>query len=342
MSELINALELDHEEWTEHCTTELELPRYRADQICQWIYRKKVFAFSEMTNLSKDLRKKLEEEIMVFPPYEIQRQVSNIDGTTKYLWGLKDGERIESVTLLHGNHTTACISSQVGCPLGCSFCATGKSGFARNLSTDEITGQFLSMEKNLGQDINNIVFMGMGEPLLNVENVKKSIRILNHSKMRDLGIRHISVSTAGIVPGIQELASSGLPVRLSVSLHAPNDEIRNRIMPVNRQYPLTSLLEALENYQEVTGERITIEYIMLKNINDQTEHAFELASLLGNLHTYINLIPYNPVDNKYQRSDKKQIKNFHAVLTSLGIEAEIRTEKGTDIDAACGQLKRKN
>jgi 23S rRNA (adenine2503-C2)-methyltransferase len=341
MDDILNALDLSYDELTEICTTQWGLPRYRADQISQWIYAKKVFDFSEMTNLSKELRKEMANRMMVLPPYEIKRQVSEKDGTTKYLWGMNDGETIESVVLFHGNHTTACISTQAGCPLRCLFCATGKTGFARNLTISEITGQFLSMEKNIGRDINNIVFMGMGEPLLNLENVKKSIRILNHPKMRNLGIRHFTVSTAGIVPGIRDLADSELPVRLSVSLHAPNDDIRNRIMPVNREYPLNRLMEALEYYQDVTGERITIEYILLKNINDQPEHAYELVSLLGNLRTYINLIPYNPVDSGFERSPVKQVKEFYSILSSLGCEVETRTEKGTDIDAACGQLRRK-
>lgn len=341
MEDFINVLELDHDELTELCTTQWGLPKYRADQICQWIYSKKVFNFREMTNLSKELRTEMESRLIVLPPYEIKRQVSAKDGTTKYLWGLQDGETIESVVLFHGNHTTACLSTQAGCPLKCRFCATGKTGFARNLTTGEITGQFLTMEKNIGQDIRNIVFMGMGEPLLNLDNLKKSIKILNHPKMRAMGIRHFTVSTAGIVPGIADLADSGLPVRLSVSLHAPNDDIRNRIMPVNREYPLDKLMEALEYYQERTGERITMEYIMLKNINDQPEHAYELVTLLGNLRTYINLIPYNPVDPAFERSARKTVKEFHSILSSLGIEAEIRTEKGTDINAACGQLRRK-
>jgi 23S rRNA (adenine2503-C2)-methyltransferase len=254
--------------------------------------------------------------------------------------GLLDGENIESVAIFNGNRTTACISSQVGCQLGCKFCATGASGFVRDLSVSEIVGQFLAMEKRVGKDINNVVYMGMGEPLLNLDNVLKSIRILNSPKQRKLGIRHISISTSGIIPGIDALADFELPVRLSVSLHAPNDRIRSKLMPVNNMYPLSELMKALQNYQEKTGERITIEYIMINGVNDSEERAYELVSLLSGLDVYVNLIPYNPVTDKYERSPQKKVKDFFRILKKLEIEAEIRKEKGTDINAACGQLRR--
>lgn len=341
MEDIRNTLDLDYEEWVDLCTGELDLPRYRADQICQWIYRKKVFNIPDMTNLSKDLRRELTAKMFILPPSLMKEEVSSVDGTTKYLWSLLDGETIESVAMFHGNHTTACISSQVGCALGCKFCATGQSGYARDLTVGEIVGQFLAMEKRTGSEINNVVYMGMGEPLLNLERVLKSIRILNSPKQRDLGIRHISVSTSGIVPGIKALADFELPVRLSVSLHATNDSVRNRIMPVNGKYPLGTLMEALRDYQRKKGERITIEYVMIQGLNDSEESAYELVSLLSGLDTYVNLIPYNPVTDKFSRSSGSRIKAFYQILRKFDIEAEIRKERGTDINAACGQLRRK-
>ncbi|MBN1332865.1 MAG: 23S rRNA (adenine(2503)-C(2))-methyltransferase RlmN [Synergistales bacterium] len=340
MTEFQNILSWDYETLLSQCTEKWSMPRFRADQICQWIYQKKVFQFNEMTNLSKDLRKFLEEETAILPPYMIRKESSTLDSTVKFLWGLIDGENVESVLLSHGNHLTACISTQVGCPLNCSFCATGQSGFIRNLETAEITGHFLAMEKHIGKDIQNIVFMGMGEPLLNTGNLFKSIRNLNHPRMRKLGARHMTVSTAGIVPGIIELADLEIPVRLSVSLHAPNDNLRKKLMPVNQTYSLSRLMESLRTYQEKTGERITFEYLMLKDVNDLTEYAYELGALLSGLDSYINLIPYNPVDKRFTRSTKSQVKAFMEILKNLGLEVEVRKEKGTDINAACGQLRR--
>ncbi len=344
MSEAIHALELSYEEWVDLCVNTWHLPKYRADQLCQWIYDKKIFNVHEMSNLSKELRENLVYGLMILPPIAVREDTSK-DGTKKFLWQLYDGERIESVLLSHGSHTTACISSQVGCPLNCSFCATGKSGFTRDLTAGEMVGQFLAMEKRLGQNINNIVFMGMGEPFLNSAELFKAIRILNSPKMRNLGARHITISTSGVVPGILELAEFPIPVRLSVSLHAPNDSLRSRIMPVNKKYSLGSLVDSLKFYRQKTGERITIEYVMLLKVNDEPEFAYELAALLSGLGVYVNLIPYNPVDlpdptgQEFQRSNPERVKAFSAILTKLGIENEIRKEKGKDIDAACGQLR---
>lgn len=340
MTQEIYALDLTYEEWVDLCTNRLGLPRYRADQICSWIYEKKVFSVHEMTNLPKDLREKLAYELHILPPIPVREEKSK-DGTRKFLWQLYDGERIESVLLSHGNHTTACLSSQVGCPLACAFCATGDSGYTRDLTAGEMTGQLLAMEKRLGSNINNVVFMGMGEPFLNSDALFKALSILHSPKMRNMGARHITISTSGIVPGILRLAESGLPVRLSVSLHAPNDALRSRLMPVNRRFALAALMKALSVYQEKTGERITFEYVMIQRVNDEPEHAYELAALLSGMDAYINLIPCNPVSDLFQRSETERIKAFSAILTRLNIENEIRKEKGTDIDAACGQLRRR-
>ncbi|MDR1376451.1 MAG: 23S rRNA (adenine(2503)-C(2))-methyltransferase RlmN [Synergistaceae bacterium] len=341
-----NALSLTYEEWRDLVAEDWKEPRFRADQICGWIYGKKVFDCHEMTNLSKTLRDRLIYESLVKLPIQI-KDLKSKDGTRKYLWRMEDGSRIESVLLAHANHTTACISSQVGCPLACIFCATGQGGYVRDLTAGEITGQFLLMERRLGRDINNVVFMGMGEPLLNEANVFKTIRALNHPKMRNLGARHITVSTSGIVPGIRNLADFEIPVRLSVSLHAPNDALRGKMMPVNKQYSLAALIEAMRYYKERTGERITIEYVLVDGLNDDPQLAFEMAALLDGLGVYVNVIPYNPAsDNPPGASMKKdlrrpaeaRIKEFCAALTDLSMEFEIRREKGLDIWAACGQL----
>ena len=333
-----DALSLSYDEWRRLVVEIWKEPRFRADQICQWIYGKKVFDCHEMTNLSKSLRDKLIYESLIKVPVQIKVQKSR-DGTRKYLWQMEDGNRVESVLLDHANHTTACISSQVGCPLSCLFCATGQWGYVRDLSAGEIVGQFLLMEQRLGKDINNVVFMGMGEPLLNEANVFKSIRVLNHPKMRNLGGRHITVSTAGIVPGIKDLADFEVPVRLSVSLHASNDALRDKLMPVNRKYPLSALVEAMRYYKKRTGERITIEYVLLEGINDDPQYAFEMAALLDGLGVYVNIIPYNPIGTEnLKRPSEGRVKAFCAALTELSIEFEIRREKGADILAACGQL----
>lgn len=341
MSKNYDALSLSYVAWTKLLDEELTLPRYRADQICQWIYQKKVFDFEEMTNLSKELRGKLSELITIIPPMIIKEQVSK-DGTQKFLMQLTDGNRIESVLIHHGNHSTACLSSQVGCQLGCSFCATGIGGFKRNLTVGEIVGQLLVMEKRLVRDMNNVVFMGMGEPFYNTDNLFSSILIFNNPKMRNLGARHISISTSGVVPGIEDLSSFEIPVRLSVSLHAPNDALRSKLMPINKKYSLDSVMDALGKYRERTGERITFEYIMIDKVNDSNDCAYELTSLLSGMQAYVNIIPYNSVTEKFKCSSETRIKEFCSVLSKFNIEHEIRHEKGADIDAACGQLRTKN
>ena len=264
-----DALSLSYEEWRGRMA-EWGEPGFRADQICGWIYGRKVFNYHEMSNLSKSLRERLSGSLLMPLPVLIREQASR-DGTRKYLWQMTDGERVESVLLNHGGHTTACISSQVGCPLACTFCATGSLGFTRNLTPGEILGQFLMMERRrldagAEQGINNIVFMGMGEPLLNADSVLGSIRMLNHPKMRGLGARHITISTSGVVQGIVDLADFEIPIRLSVSLHAPNDALRSRLMPINRSCPLSRLVEALHIYRRRTGERVTIEYALIETM----------------------------------------------------------------------------
>ena len=333
-----DALELSLNDW-QLLFAEWGEPKFRAGQVCQWIYAKKVFSYHEMSNLSKSLREKLTGNVLMTMPILIRQQTSR-DGTKKYLWQLLDGSRIESVLLDHGGHKTACISSQAGCPLGCTFCETGANGFTRNLMRSEILGQFLMMEKLNGSDISNIVFMGMGEPLLNEAAVFSAIRSLNDKNMRNLGARHITISTSGIVPGIEDLADFEVALRLSVSLHAPNDALRSKLMPINKQYPLQKLVAALRRYRERTGERITFEYALIDRVNDEPEHAYEMAALLDGLAPYINLIPFNPIPSRpeLRRSEPARVKAFCGALSGLKIEFELRKERGGDIAAACGQL----
>ena len=333
-----DALELTLNDW-QILFAEWGEQKFRAAQVCQWIYAKKVFNYHEMSNLSKTLREKLSNNILMNLPVLIRQQNSR-DGTKKFLWQLSDGARIESVLLNHGSYKTACISSQAGCPLACAFCETGANGFTRNLTRGEILGQFLTMEKLNGADIHNIVFMGMGEPFLNEANVFSAIRSLNDKNMRNLGARHITISTSGIVPGIEDLADFEIPLRLSLSLHAPNDNLRSKIMPVNKTYPLQKLITALKRYRDRTGERITIEYALIDHVNDAPEYAYEMAALLDGLEPYINIIPFNPIPSKpeFKRSDNSRVKEFCRALTELHIEFELRKERGGDIMAACGQL----
>lgn len=333
-----DALELTLNDW-QILFAEWGEQKFRAAQVCQWIYAKKVFNYHEMSNLSKTLREKLSNNILMNLPVLI-RQLNSRDGTKKFLWQLSDGARIESVLLNHGSYKTACISSQAGCPLACAFCETGANGFIRNLTRGEILGQFLTMEKLNGADIHNIVFMGMGEPFLNEANVFSAIRSLNDKNMRNLGARHITISTSGIVPGIEDLADFEIPLRLSLSLHAPNDNLRSKIMPVNKTYPLQKLITALKRYRDRTGERITIEYALIDHVNDAPEYAYEMAALLDGLEPYVNIIPFNPIPSKpeFKRSDNSRVKEFCRALTELHIEFELRKERGGDIMAACGQL----
>ncbi|MCF0247844.1 MAG: 23S rRNA (adenine(2503)-C(2))-methyltransferase RlmN [Synergistes sp.] len=341
MNEKRYALDLNCEEWREYIEKGLGEPKFRADQICQWLWQKHTDSADGMTNLSKALREKLDEKFDFAYP-EVLREQRSSDGTKKFLWRLRDGETVESVLMKQEHRLTACISTQVGCPLGCLFCATGLSGFVRSLSAGEIAGQVLAIEKAIGREINNVVYMGMGEPFLNTEEVLRSVRMLNDPKMRGLGIRHITISTSGIIPGIEELAESGLGVRLALSLHAADDELRSMLMPVNQTYPLAEVRKALQQYQEKTGDRITIEYALFGGVNESVERARELARFLKGIHVFVNLIPCNSVDDRFQKPKAEDVLRFRSVLQSAGFETEIRAEQGADIDAACGQLRRKS
>jgi len=339
-----NLLDFSYEELVEEFA-KLGLEKFRVDQVWDWIYKKKVFNFDEMTNLSKQQRNALGERFFIGVPELIDMQVSKIDKTTKFLWKLEDGNTIESVLLFHPDRVTACISSQVGCPAKCAFCATGQSGYVRNLTAGEITAQIIAMEKERKVNIGNIVYMGMGEPLLNYEEVVKSVRILNHKKSKNISMRRISISTVGIPEKIIDLAKDLPEVKLAISLHAPTNFKRDIIVPMNKKYSVEEIIHAAKEYQKITKNRVTFEYILIREFNDYVDDAEKLADLLKGMGAYVNLIPVNPVpstgDIKMERPHHWMIERFKEVLDKRNIENEIRKEKGTDIDAACGQLRRR-
>lgn len=334
----MNLLDMSYEEVV-NAVVEMGLEKYRADQLLDWIYRKHVFVFEGMTNLSKEHRSLFREKFSIRLPKLLEKKVSKIDKTTKFLYELEDGNTIESVLLFHEGYATACISTQVGCPVKCAFCATGQSGFVRNLTVGEIVGQILAIEKDSKRIIRNVVYMGMGEPFLNYENVIKSVKILVHPKMKNIGVRRITVSTVGIPEKIVRFADEGLDVRLAISLHASSNEKRDVIVPLNRRYTIEEVLQAAKVYQEKTGRRITIEYILIKEFNDFDEDARRLAKLLKGLKVFVNLIPVNPTSSDLEKPSHWKMVRFKEILLENGIEAEVRQEKGADIEAACGQLR---
>ncbi|MEW6623201.1 MAG: 23S rRNA (adenine(2503)-C(2))-methyltransferase RlmN [Bacillota bacterium] len=325
-------------------------PAFRATQVYNWLYKKRINDPIRMLNLPIGLRSLLKDSFFWYLPLIRKQQVSKLDATTKFLLEFADGKQVEAVLMYHMNknnvklrRTTVCISSQVGCPVGCTFCATGKMGFSRNLSAGELVGQVMVAIEHLGDKMDNVVFMGMGEPLLNYEHVMKSIRILIDDNGLNFSSRKITISTCGLVPEIKKLANEGLPITLAISLHAARNEIRSRIVPINRKYPLEQLLEAVKYFIATTNRKVTFEYVLIKDINDSAEDARLLAALLKNLLCNVNLIPTNPVhEGILHRPSLQTIENFVEVLKNVGIEAVVRAEKGTDIDAACGQLKIKS
>ncbi|MDB6150480.1 MAG: radical enzyme Cfr family [Chthoniobacter sp.] len=326
----------------------LAQPRYRAKQLIEWVYARKARSFAEMSNLPEPLRRQLDDAFL-FEPFEAVRVLGSEDTTRKYLFRLADGALIESVLIpaspaLYGeasDRRTLCISTQVGCAYGCKFCASGLDGWSRNLGASEIVEQVMQVERLSGEKINNLVFMGMGEPLANFANLMKAIGIINAPWGVGLGARHITISTSGLAPQIRELAEQPLQVRLAISLHGATDEVRSQIMPVNRKYPLAVLLEACAYYTERKKQRLTFEYILIEEVNDRPEDAAALARIARKLQAKINCIPYNSVEGlDWRRPAEHRLDAFMAVLEGARIPATIRREKGHDISAACGQLRR--
>lgn len=324
-----------------------EGPTYRRDQLCQWVFKKKASSFDEMLNLSQPLRQHLSEHYSL-QGLEMARVQGSRDTTLKYLWKLRKGDFVESVLIpatpdTEGNRAprhTLCVSSQVGCAYGCRFCASGLDGWKRNLSSGEIVGQIIKAERQSGIKINNLVFMGMGEPMANYANLMQAITMINAPWGLGIGARHITLSTSGLVPQILKLAEQPLQLQLAISLHGASDEVRSQIMPVNKKYPIDALLGACEQYVSRKQRMVTLEYILIENVNDMPKEAMLLASHAKRLGAKVNLIPYNKVDGlDWSRPSEEVIQTFAQILIKKGVTATVRREKGHDIDAACGQLR---
>ena len=315
---------------------------FRAEQIFKWLYIDKVHSFDEMTNLSLDLREKLKQNYDICN-FIIVKKLESKDGTKKYLFGLSDGNAIESVLMQYHFGKTVCVSSQIGCKMGCKFCASTGIPFVRSLTSGEIVEQIIAIEQDIGENISNVVFMGIGEPFDNYDNVMNAIKILNNQKGLNIGARHISVSTSGLVPKIYQFADENVQCTLSISLHSANNETRSSMMPVNNAYNIQELIKACKYYINKTNKRISFEYALAKDNNDNKKAADELVALLHGMLCHVNLIPINKIENgKYIKSSNENIIKFRDYLNSKGITATIRRELGSDIEAACGQLRRKN
>ena len=340
---------LEYKELEAFVTNVLGEPKFRAKQIFGWIYggiakdgsfRLGVSSFDEMTNLSKTSREKLSDSAELMSLAVLREQVSKFDGTRKFLFGLPDGNAIESVFMKYKFGNSICVSSQAGCRMGCRFCASTIGGLKRNLTAGEIAGQILAAERQTGERISHVVVMGTGEPFDNYENLSAFIRIINDPNGLNIGMRNITVSTCGLVPKIGEFACDFPQVNLAISLHAVNNEMRNEMMPVNKSYPMEVLLDACRSYTDKTSRRVTFEYTLVKGVNDSPEYARKLAARLSGMLCHVNLIPLNKVEETgYDTTERGAVLAFQKVLTECGIPATIRRELGDDIDAACGQLR---
>ena len=318
----------------------MKIEKFRAKQIFSWL-TKGICSFEEMGNLPSALKKLLEEESYLSLPGIKKKLVSALDGTVKYLFELSDGECVESVFMKYNHGNTLCISTQAGCRMGCSFCASTIGGLARNLTPSEMTGQIIAAEKDTGERISNVVMMGIGEPLDNFDNSMKFLRLVNDKEGLNIGYRHISLSTSGIVPNIYLLAEENFPITLSVSLHSPIQELRESLMPVAKKYKLPDLIQACRDYIAKTGRRISFEYAMINGVNDTVEHAKTLSGLLRGMLAHVNLIPLNEVSEKeFTKSNSENIKKFVSILESAHITVTVRRKLGSDINASCGQLRK--
>lgn len=314
--------------------------KFKALQVFEWLYDKKVTSFFEMTNIKKELQEKLDKDFS-FKMIKIEKKQED-KGTKKYLFKLFDGNCIEAVLMEHDYGLSLCVSSEVGCNMGCAFCESGRLKKVRNLGTYEMVEQILLVEKDIKKRIASIVIMGIGEPLDNYDNVMDFIKIINDSKGIAIGARHITISTCGIVPKLKSLMEEDLQINLAISLHASNNELRNKLMPINKAYNLSLLMDTIKEYIEKTNRRVTIEYVMLENVNDNPNQAKELATLIKNLNVYVNLIPYNETNHlEFKRTTHEKIMKFYDTLKKCGINVTIRKEFGRKIDAACGQLRSK-
>ena len=316
-------------------------PKFRAKQVFAWLHRGAV-SFEAMTNLSRPLRETLDSLYFITAPTVARKQISRLDGTIKYLWRLRDGNCVESVVMQYHHGNTVCISSEVGCPMGCKFCASTIGGLVRRLEPSELLDQVLFSQLDSGLPISNIVLMGIGEPLDNFDNVMRFLELVNSPDGMNIGMRHISLSTCGLVDKIEQLAERDLQLTLSVSLHSPDDESRSKIMPVNRRWPVDTLLSACRDYFAKTGRRISFEYTMIDGVSDSPEQAQLLAKKLAGMGAHVNMIPLNNVtESGLHTSSRQAIRRFQTILEENGITATLRRTLGSDIDASCGQLRRK-
>lgn len=317
---------------------------FHTKQIFRWLYHKRIESFDEMTDISKRMIDQMKNDFEIEPLIIREMQVSK-DGTKKFLFEMKDGALVESVLMIFEYGFSACLSSQVGCNMGCSFCASGLLKKQRDLTSAEIVAQALMIQRELdkdGQRLGNIVMMGTGEPFDNYDNVMKAMSVINDPLGIEIGARHISISTCGIVPGIRRFARENLQYNLAISLHAPNNELRNELMPINRAYPLEELMEALRDYCSLNNRRLTFEYLLLKGVNDSLKEANEIRDLLKGMNAYVNLIPYNKVKEKdFETSSDENALRFYDLLKKNHVAVTLRQKKGDDIDAACGQLRAK-
>lgn len=335
---MINIRDLNYEE-LENELVNMGEKKYRAKQIYSWLY-KNVTSFDEMTDISKELIQKLKDNFILNQLTLADFQKSK-DGTIKYLFKLNDGHAIESVLMKYKYGYTACISNQIGCKMGCTFCASAKIGFVRNMTPGEIVGQILAIQKESGVQVSNVVFMGIGEPLDNYDNVIKAIRIINDPKALNIGARHISISTCGLVHNILRLANENIQCNLCISLHSSHDNVRTDMMPINKAYNIAQIIEACKEYIKITNRRITFEYALVDGVNDSREDAIHLSRLLKGMLCHVNLIPINKIKGgKYEKSSTEKILAFRDTLNDRGIVATVRRELGSDISAACGQLVR--
>lgn len=338
----MNLKGLSHRELQDYLIS-LGFPKYRGDQIFGWLYRRKACDWDEMTDLPKELRKVFQDNGVSLDCLSLDSQLRADDGTIKFLFVLEDGETVESVYLPETQRQTVCFSTQVGCGMGCLFCATGQRGMVRNLSPAEIIDQPVQISRIIGSRISSLVAMGQGEPLLNYDSLLKAIRIINDPRGMGIGARHITISTCGIIPGIEKLADEQLQVNLAVSLHAADNELRDYLMPINRKYPLDQLIEACRFYLAHTNRRITFEYTLIDGVNDRPVDLMNLIRLLSGMLCHVNLIPFNPIPNsKLRRSKEERIGEFAAGLKQAHIETTIRKERGSELAAACGQLQGKS
>ena len=312
--------------------------KFKATQVFEWLYKKRVTSFDDMTNIKKDVITKLKADFSINQLHIIDKK-SDVD-VHKYLFELNDSEKIEAVLMNHDYGNSLCVSSQVGCNMGCAFCESGRLKKVRNLEAYEMVLQILMVEKDLNIRISHIVLMGIGEPLDNYDNVVKFIDIVNSPKGIDIGSRHITVSTCGVVPKIREFMNLGKQVNLAISLHAPNNELRSKLMKINKVYPIEEVIKVVKEYIAKTNRRVTFEYIMLKDINDKEVHALELAKLLKGINCYVNLIPYNETSHiEFKKTDNSQIMRFYDILKKNNISVTVRREFGSKVKAACGQLR---